>query len=66
VERTPGVRSFEGAKFAEGGMSGVMAGSMSAEVVGEEKCLKWISAHGEDERIEPRMGLGAGVCIVYM
>jgi hypothetical protein len=34
--------------------------------VGEEKCLKWISAHGEDERIEPRMGLGAGVCIVYM
>jgi hypothetical protein len=33
-------------------------------VVGKEECLERISTHGDDERIESRMGLRAGVHIV--
>jgi hypothetical protein len=33
-------------------------------VVGKEECLEGISTQGDDERVEPGMGLGAGVHIV--
>jgi hypothetical protein len=33
-------------------------------VVGKEECLERISTHGENERIESGVGLGAGVYIV--